>query len=222
MKPLINPISIRNSNIFSKKRSLWKNTSVLVFGSLYDKVTGSIIIRRCCDVTWVRWRLDSPATQLFFNRTLKLINKYNTKSRHQCPPVTGGFPSQGVSKCEKVFVSWRHPIDGPQQIQYRKPNIPLKSTVPAISTITHLEEISSQKGVTIPLLWRHNGHDNVSNHQPHDWLLNRLFRRKSRKTSKLRVTGLCAGNSPGIGEFPAQKANNAENVFIWWRHHAQM
>ena len=39
------------------------------------------------------------------------------------------------------------------------------------------------------------------------------------KTSKLRVTGLCEGNSPMTGEFPAQKANNAENVFIWWRHH---
>ena len=47
------------------------------------------------------------------------------------------------------------------------------------------------------LLWRHNGRDRVSNHQPHDCLLNRLFRRKSKKTSKLRVTGLCVGNSPG-------------------------
>ena len=28
-------------------------------------------------------------------------------------------------------------------------------------------------------------------------LPNRLFRRRSKKTSKLRVTGLCAGNSPG-------------------------
>ena len=36
---------------------------------------------------------------------------------------------------------------------------------------------------------------------------------------KLRVTGLYAGNSPGIGEFPAQMASNAENVSIWWRHH---
>ena len=36
--------------------------------------------------------------------------------------------------------------------------------------------------------------------------------------SKLRVTGLCAGNSPGTGEFPAQMASNAENVSIWWRH----
>ena len=40
-----------------------------------------------------------------------------------------------------------------------------------------------------------------------------------RKTTKLRVTGLCEGNSPGTGEFPAQMASNAENVSIWWRHH---
>ena len=43
-------------------------------------------------------------------------------------------------------------------------------------------------------------------------------RRISKKTSKLRVTGLCARNSPVIGEFPAQSATNAENVSIWWRH----
>ena len=47
------------------------------------------------------------------------------------------------------------------------------------------------------LLWRHNEHDSVSNHQPRGCLLNRLFRRRSKKTSKLRVTGLCVGNSPG-------------------------
>ena len=69
------------------------------------------------------------------------------------------------------------------------------------------------------LRWRHNGRDSVSNHQPHDCLLNRLFRRRSKKTSKLRATGLCAVNSPGTGEFPAQMASNAENVSIWWRHH---
>ena len=61
--------------------------------------------------------------------------------------------------------------------------------------------------------------DSVSNHQPHDCLLNRLFRRRSKKTSRLRVTGLCVGNSPGTGEFPAQMASDAENVSIWWRHH---
>ena len=67
-------------------------------------------------------------------------------------------------------------------------------------------------------LWRHNGNDGVSNHQPHDCLLNCLFRRRSKKTSKLRVTGLCAGNSLGTGEFPAQMTSDAENVSIWWHH----
>ena len=69
------------------------------------------------------------------------------------------------------------------------------------------------------LLWRQNGRDGVSNHQPRGCLLNRSFRHRSKKTSKLRVTGLCAGNSPVIGEFPTQKCSNAENVSIWWRHH---
>ena len=69
------------------------------------------------------------------------------------------------------------------------------------------------RGVTLE--WPHNGQDSVSNHQPHDCLL----RHRSKKTSKLRVTGLCARNSPGTGKFPAQRASNAENVSIWWRHH---
>ena len=42
----------------------------------------------------------------------------------------------------------------------------------------------------LSLRWRHNEHDGVSNHQPHGCLLNRLFRRRSKKTSKLLVTGL--------------------------------
>ena len=73
-----------------------------------------------------------------------------------------------------------------------------------------------------PLRWRHNGGDSVSNHQPHECLLNRLIRCRSKKTSKLRVAGLCVGNSPGTGEFPAQMARNAENVSILWRHHAEL
>ena len=63
--------------------------------------------------------------------------------------------------------------------------------------------------------------DRVSNHKPHDCFLNRLFRRRSKKTSKLRVTGLCEGNSPGTGAFPAQMTSNAENVSIWWHHHVR-
>ena len=49
---------------------------------------------------------------------------------------------------------------------------------------------ASRHGSSLPLQWRHNGHDGVSNHQPHDCLLSRLFRRRSKKKTKLRVTGL--------------------------------
>ena len=85
----------------------------------------------------------------------------------------------------------------------------------------HKMDISLQRQ-SVTLRWRHNGRFGISNHQPHDYLLNRSFRRRSKKTSKLRVTGLGAGNSPVTGEFPAQMASNAENVSIWWRHHGSV
>ena len=53
--------------------------------------------------------------------------------------------------------------------------------------------------------WRHNERDGVSNHLRIDCLHNRLFRRRSKKISKLRVTGLLRGshrwpvNSPHKG-----------------------
>ena len=47
------------------------------------------------------------------------------------------------------------------------------------------------------LQWRHNERNGVSNHQPHDCLLNHLFGSRSKKASKLRVTGLC--DSPHKG-----------------------
>ena len=80
--------------------------------------------------------------------------------------------------------------------------------------------ISSLRYILNTLQWRHNERDSVSIHQPHDCFLNRLCRHRSKKTSKLRVTGLCAGNSPEAGEFPTQMASNVENFSIWWRHHA--
>ena len=64
------------------------------------------------------------------------------------------------------------------------------------------------------LQWHHNGRDGVSNYQPHDFLLNRVFRHRSKKTSKLRVTGFCEGNSPVTGELPAERVSNAEIVSI--------
>ena len=48
-----------------------------------------------------------------------------------------------------------------------------------------------------PLQWRHNGRYGRPNHRRVDCLFNRLFRRRLQKKSKLRVTVLCEGNSPG-------------------------
>ena len=92
------------------------------------------------------------------------------------------------------------------------PAIFLPWTVISFLTQSKVQSVES-------LQWRHNGHDGVSNHQPHDCLLNSLFRRRSKKTSKLRVTGFCVGNSPVTGEFPARRAISAENASIWWRRH---
>ena len=72
------------------------------------------------------------------------------------------------------------------------------------------------------LQWRHNGRDGVSTHQPHDCLLNPLFRRRSKKTSQLRITGLCARNSPvrwpvnSPHNWPvARKMCPLDDVIIW-------
>ena len=72
------------------------------------------------------------------------------------------------------------------------------------------------------LQWRHNEHNDVPNHRRLDCLLNHLFRRGSKKTPKLRVIDLCKGNSPVTGEFPAQRASNAEmfpfdDVIMEWK-----
>ena len=71
----------------------------------------------------------------------------------------------------------------------------------------------------VPLQWRHNECDGISNHQHHECLLNPLFRHRSKKISKLHVTGLCEGNSLVTCEFPAQRASKAEKVSILWCHH---
>ena len=70
------------------------------------------------------------------------------------------------------------------------------------------------------LLWRHNGRDGVSLYQPHDCLLNHSFKRRSRETSKLRLTGLW-----GIHRWPvnsphkwpvARKMFTFDDVIMIW------
>ena len=51
------------------------------------------------------------------------------------------------------------------------------------------------------------------------YLFRHLFRRRSKKRSKLRVDGLCEGNPPVTGGFPSQRASDAGNISIWWCYH---
>ena len=78
----------------------------------------------------------------------------------------------------------------------------------------------------ITFQWRHDERDSVSNHQRLEFLLNRLSNQrkhqsfiKSKKTPKLRVTGLYGGNPAVTGGFPSEMASNMENVSIWWRQY---
>ena len=69
------------------------------------------------------------------------------------------------------------------------------------------------------LQWRHDERDSVSNHQRLDCLFNHLFRCRSKKTSKPRVTGLREGYLPVTSGCLSQRASKAENVYTRWRHH---
>ena len=82
--------------------------------------------------------------------------------------------------------------------------------------IWHKEPIKPKTLLVLSLQLRYNEWDGVSNHRRLDCLHNRLFWRRSKKTSKLLVTDICEGNSAVTGEFYAQRV---EIVSIWWRHY---
>ena len=83
-------------------------------------------------------------------------------------------------------------ISRPSKI--KKDNMPQSV---ALMCFVAMINCSINYGMDFILQWLQSHHGGVSNHQPHGCLGNRLFRRRSNKTSKLRVTDLCAGNSPG-------------------------
>ena len=86
----------------------------------------------------------------------------------------------------------------------------------ALLISAHYEGIN--KGATT-LQWSHNEHDGIQITSLTIVYSSVYSRRRSKKTPNLHVTGLCEGNSPVTGEFPVQKASNAQNVSVWWRHH---
>ena len=76
-----------------------------------------------------------------------------------------------------------------------------------------------------PLQWCHNGCDRVLNHWHLDCLLNRLFRHRSKKTSKLCVKSLCEGihqwpvDSPHKGPVTRKMFQFDDTImhcYQWW------
>ena len=120
--------------------------------------------------------------------------------------------------CDHFYPGWPLSIltSPPPGAGWRWPPLVLGTRDPSTCMTTHSTQQQRHPAWACPLSvlgpaaarsclslhWRQNDHDGVSNHQPHGCLLKRLFRRRSKKTSKLRVTGLCAGNSPGPGNSP--------------------
>ena len=103
---------------------------------------------------------------------------------------------------------YARPVKDPSQALLVSIDVLLKQIVDVVSPTKHYQ----------PLQWRHNyEHDGVLNHRRFNCLFNRLFRRRSKRTLKLHITGPCEGNSSVTCEFPAQRASN--KVSIWWRHH---
>ena len=212
MLPLVKkihwPSRIRNNDRFLTKRT--GNAEYLVF----------------CSFSW--WRQDTNTLSAF-----PALCEEN-------PPITGGFPHKGPGMCGALgfyFVLaqtsyWTVSSYLWLGIPWSYLNINFRTLISdgnshynekTVSRPSYLYNGNPMHGKTVlivkrhpglTLQWRHNGLDGVSNHQPHVCLLNGLFRHRLKKTSKPRVTGLCAGNSPVTGEFPAQRASNVENGSI--------
>ena len=185
-----------------------------------------------------KWRYTThyvkPTAQLLFeSRFLKggpTCRRQVVNPRHQTPQ------GQSVAKPETPLQNIQVESDRSSLLKFVSINVTLRQSQYDLDTSNELKHLSTGwiryplfAAVTgiyphlapqYPLQWRHNGRDGVSNHLRLGCLLNRLFRCRSKKTSKIRVTGLCGGNSPVTGEFPSQRASIADNVSIWWRHHA--
>ena len=134
---------------------------------------------------------------------------------HWCP--TGGHKWQRPDKINTMV-----PFQAIREIIYRDKYLEVECGswfVLCLKFYWRLLSAVWNRRVSDSLKWRHNGRDSVSNHQHRECLLSRLSRRRSKKTSKFRVTDLCAGNSQGTGEFPTERASNAKNVSIWWCYH---
>ena len=129
------------------------------------------------------------------NSSFKAQIKENIKAPRHClyagnSPMTGEFPAQRDSDTENASIRWRHHVKYVHDYSLKvKPKELIFFFWLAICFVTRCHVISISlnaisKVLSLhPLQWRQNGRDSVSNHQTHDCLLNRLFRRRSKKAS---------------------------------------
>ena len=86
-----------------------------------------------------------------------------------------------------------------KNIIIRKNMLKISSVQQRIGKLTR--DVTSYIG-HVSLQWHHNERDGVSKHRHLNGLPNCLFRRRSKKTWKLHITGLCEGNPPLIATVP--------------------
>ena len=113
------------------------------------------------------------------------VKKYNILwiSRSQTPIdrlyTLDGQPLDQVNEAKYLGITISNELDWSPHIDF--------ITSKASNTLSFLRRNlrSCPQSLRELLQWRHNDHNGISNHQPHDCLLNRLFRLRWKKTSKL-------------------------------------
>ena len=141
-------------------------------------------------------------------------NISNPKVNKGCTPLTANRTSGSVCKFyldpQYHIFHWGSTILGdstlcmPLSQKHKKHPKGTTSTTSSLMSAKHSDQ-AWNRVTNAALRWRHNQRNGVSNHQLLDCLFNRLFRHRSNKTSMLRVTGLCEGNSPVTGERPVKR-----------------
>ena len=190
------------------------------------------------DVTRASWRLKPLPSTVWSTVFIPTITKKKKKLCTAVPLWENSqvdFPTQRASNVKSVSISWRHydivPSDLAVVLCHRLTACPiLPRTIqfywrvfspccPASlpSRLKLCDRTVCIKPSDRPV-WHYN---DVIMGAMTSQITSRTIVYWSKKRPKLRVTGLCAGNSPVTGEFPAQMASNAENVSIWWRHHGR-
>ena len=142
---------------------------------------------------------------------MRVIDKVNALKSPVFSALCPGLTRQPMSSLTLVIYLSQasHHLEGDSRLQTKLRGRHRRDIIWPRSTSVK-NTIAIQHGSTQEALeWRHNERVGVSTYRRLDWLLNLLFRLRSKKTSKLRVTGICEGNSPVIGEFPTQRASNA-------------